>query len=67
MSNIVINTDKCKGCLLCIDVCPQNVIAVANYLNGAGIRVAQNSNNGKCTACRQCAVVCPDVAIEVYR
>lgn len=67
MSNIVINFDKCKGCLLCIDVCPQSVIIVAEKINKFGVRVAENSSNGKCTACRQCAVVCPDIAIEVYR
>ena len=68
---IKIDRDRCKGCHLCIDVCPRKVIEVSNELNKTGYAPAQfieNPEDGKgCTACTMCAVVCPDLAIEVYR
>ncbi len=68
---IVIDRERCKGCYLCIEVCPFHVIEVDTDLNRKGYRPALFkgvSEDGKgCTACTQCALVCPEVAIEVYR
>ena len=30
---IVVDTERCKGCQLCIIACPQKVIALANKVN----------------------------------
>jgi len=69
---IVIDRDLCKGCTLCIPVCPQKVIFVSDKLNKKGYSPAQfieHPGEGKkgCTGCTMCATVCPEVAIEVYR
>jgi len=68
---IVIDRELCKGCYLCISVCPQNVIATSEKLNQMGYRPAEfmeKGNKGKtCIACSTCATMCPDIAIEVYR
>jgi 2-oxoglutarate ferredoxin oxidoreductase subunit delta len=68
---IVIHRELCKGCGLCISVCPQKVITVSDDLNQIGYSPAQwleKSDTGKrCVACAACATMCPDVAIEVYR
>ena len=29
MANLTFQIDKCKGCGLCVDVCPKNVLALA--------------------------------------
>lgn len=35
---IVVNTDRCKGCSLCVVACPKNVIALsAKAVNGMAI------------------------------
>ena len=34
---IVVDTERCKGCQLCIIACPQKVIALANKVNLHGI------------------------------
>jgi len=70
---ITIDRDLCKGCYLCISVCPKNLIAVSEKLNQKGYYPAEytekdgEENDRKCTGCSLCAVTCPDIAIEVYR
>ena len=69
---IVIDRDRCKGCYLCIEVCPNQNIEVDTALNKKGYYPARFKENPKegekgCTGCAQCATVCPEVAIEVYR
>jgi 2-oxoglutarate ferredoxin oxidoreductase subunit delta len=64
---IVINANKCKGCGLCIDVCPQKLIELGDFFNNQGYRPATFKNSGKCKGCALCAIICPDIAIEVYR
>lgn len=70
---ITIDRELCKGCYLCISVCPDNLIIISDELNQMGYYPAEfTEENGKeedikCTGCATCALVCPDVAIEVYR
>ena len=63
---IVINTEKCKGCRLCVGVCPQDCIVISESSNGYGYLPAE-SNGGRCTGCAMCAVMCPEAVIEVYQ
>ncbi len=69
----MIHRDICKGCSLCISVCPRQVIAISSVLNEKGYYPAeflvteQSGEDLYCTACSSCAIICPDVAIEVYR
>ena len=63
---IVIDTERCKGCRLCITVCPKKNIVVAEESNKSGYFPAQ-AKNTDCTACMQCALVCPEASIEVLR
>lgn len=68
---IAINKELCKGCCLCISVCPSETIAITDKINQQGYYAAEfkeNTESGKgCIACLRCATICPDVAIEVYR
>jgi 2-oxoglutarate ferredoxin oxidoreductase subunit delta len=65
---IVIDSERCKGCELCVDACPQRVIRMSSSFNAAGYRPAQLADPaGACTGCCVCAIVCPDAAITVYR
>ncbi len=65
---VYIDQDRCKGCELCTTVCPQNVLAMADFLNSKGYHPATLVDpEGKCTGCAVCAVICPDVCITVYR
>ena len=70
---ITIERELCKGCYLCISVCPNQLISISSELNQMGYYPAQFTEadleleNHECTGCTTCALVCPDVAIEVYR
>jgi len=63
---IIINTELCKGCGLCVTVCPKNSIVISKQSNKTGYFPAQTSN-ADCTGCCLCAIICPEAIIEVYR
>ncbi|MDX1415348.1 MAG: ferredoxin family protein [Candidatus Promineifilaceae bacterium] len=65
---ILINTERCKGCELCIPACPPGVIKLSDLLNSYGYRPAMLFDpEQQCTGCALCATVCPDAAITVFR
>ena len=67
MARIKIDKDKCKGCMLCVVVCPRKLIAPSKKLNKLGMRYAEIVKKEGCTGCTLCAIMCPDVRIEVYK
>lgn len=69
---ITIDGSLCKGCYLCISVCPNECITISEESNEKGyhpatVKGAQDGTDRACTGCALCAVICPDIAIEVYR
>jgi 2-oxoglutarate ferredoxin oxidoreductase subunit delta len=57
----------CKGCGLCIDACPQGVMALdMERLTSKGYHPVMLVKEG-CTGCAICALVCPEAALTVYR
>lgn len=70
MGRVVIDSEKCKGCYLCVDVCPKKILKKSGEYNSKGIYpVVFEENSAKvCIGCAMCAKRCPDMAIvEVYR
>lgn len=66
MPKIIIDTDRCKGCNFCIDVCPRHLIKAAIRLNQKGYCVVKIEKPEECTGCQQCALICPEGAIEIF-
>jgi len=65
---IVIDEDRCKGCGLCISVCPSQILRQAEgRFNAKGYRPVEVINMDDCIGCAQCATICPDVVFTVYR
>ena len=61
-------TDRCKGCNLCVLVCPTNIIYLSKEdINTKGYPVAKVEEMDKCIGCSSCALMCPDNVITVYK
>ena len=58
ISRIEIESDKCIGCGICIDVCPHDVICINE-------EIAFLSNKNRCMECGACDKNCPTNAIQV--
>jgi len=63
---IKIDVERCKGCALCVQVCPKGCIAISTKSNKNGYFPAE-VQNGQCSGCSACAVICPETIITVYR
>ena len=68
MSRIIVDEGYCKGCGLCIDVCPKHIIVLdPDKITDKGYHPAVLTVESECTACLNCALICPEVAITVER
>lgn len=68
MSRIIVDESYCKGCGLCVDVCPRQIIALDQQkMTPKGYHPAALTDESQCTGCATCALMCPDVAITVER
>ena len=64
---IVVDSERCKGCGVCVASCPCEVLALSSEVNGKGYPVVWMARPDACTGCASCAVICPDSVIAVYR
>jgi 2-oxoglutarate ferredoxin oxidoreductase subunit delta len=68
MSTIIVDERFCKGCALCISVCPRDIIVLdPDKITDKGYHPAMLTDESRCTGCTVCALICPDVAITVER
>lgn len=65
MSEIEINQDWCKGCYICVDVCPKNVLESDQGTLLRGFHPVVVARPEDCTGCRLCELLCPDLAIAI--
>ncbi|MEF9950825.1 MAG: 4Fe-4S dicluster domain-containing protein [Mucinivorans sp.] len=64
---IVVDIENCKGCGVCVSVCPTKALALCGEVNGKGYNFSYLENPEACIGCAGCAIVCPDSVIEVYK
>ncbi|MBE6206536.1 MAG: 4Fe-4S dicluster domain-containing protein [Rikenellaceae bacterium] len=64
---VVVATERCKGCGVCVASCPCNVLELSSEVNGKGYRYVMMATPDACTGCASCAVICPDSCLVVYR
>jgi 2-oxoglutarate ferredoxin oxidoreductase subunit delta len=65
---VIINDAWCKGCELCVDVCPRpGVFAVSDEVNSKGYRRILIADLALCTGCGLCELMCPDIAITIKK
>jgi 2-oxoglutarate ferredoxin oxidoreductase subunit delta len=59
---VIIFATWCKGCRICVELCPTKVLAM-----GADEDMPRIVAPEKCTACHFCDTHCPDLALVVKR
>ncbi len=64
---VEVDTEKCKGCALCVEACPTNVLGIGKEVNVKGYNYTHMANPEDCIGCAQCSLVCPDSCLTVYR
>ena len=68
---VEVDQEKCKGCEVCVVVCPQGCIKLNRAVfNTRGFHPAEFIYQGKkggCTACGLCYMVCSDYAVTTIK
>lgn len=68
MNYVKIAADECKGCRVCVNVCPNRCLMIGTKINKLGYQYAVFHGYDTCTACGLCFFSCPEPgAITVYQ
>lgn len=62
---LFLQKNRCKGCEICIYICPRNILEKSEERNIAGHNPPSLISDGKCTFCHMCEYCCPDFSIYV--
>jgi 2-oxoglutarate ferredoxin oxidoreductase subunit delta len=60
-----LDAELCKGCGLCVSVCPKKVLELSTTVNIKGYYPAYQARPQDCITCAICCSMCPDVAITI--
>lgn len=59
-----IDIDRCKGCELCVEYCPTEVLELSSQFNPKGYHYPEVAGEN-CICCQACFTICPEFAIFV--
>jgi 2-oxoglutarate ferredoxin oxidoreductase subunit delta len=62
---IDIDTFLCKGCGICVEMCPRKVFEWSKELSEKGVHYPVPVHAENCVKCKLCELLCPDFAIAV--
>jgi 2-oxoglutarate ferredoxin oxidoreductase subunit delta len=65
MPKVRVLTEYCKGCGLCVSVCPVEGLEFSDELTSLAVYPPRQKADVRCTGCLGCTLICPDAAIEV--
>jgi len=65
MPKVKILRRYCKGCGLCVSVCPTGAMVLSNDIGQDGVRYAEVRGDEECKGCGLCYLMCPDAAVLV--
>ncbi|NVM56171.1 MAG: 4Fe-4S binding protein [Candidatus Helarchaeota archaeon] len=62
---LFLQKERCKGCNLCIEICPTKCLESSNELNSRIQYPPQLVDGKECKFCELCEITCPDFSIYV--
>jgi len=66
MGKLIIDFERCKGCSLCANACPKNLLKIDTArLNRKGYNPVILTDEDACIRCAMCATMCPDCVITI--
>ena len=65
MKKLHIHPKYCKGCQICVEMCPKQALKPSDKMNTKGYLLPIEDDMSRCNACRQCEILCPDFAIAI--
>lgn len=66
LGKIHLISDRCKGCNLCIEFCPQHVLEESKDFNTKGYhlpKLVEIPGEKECVGCGYCSLICPEFSI----
>lgn len=66
-TKIILDDRFCKGCNLCVQVCPQKLFSLGEKRSRGGYRMPEVGHEKECSGCLLCEMTCPDLALTVLR
>ncbi|MFA6385052.1 MAG: ferredoxin family protein [Candidatus Omnitrophota bacterium] len=67
MAKVEIDRERCKGCYLCVGICPKKSLVIEDTLNKKGYKPVGFKKGAECAGCCFCATMCPDCCIEISK
>ncbi len=64
-AHVTLDRERCRGCLLCLDICPNDLFVRDHQPNQAGALPAAMRYEEYCINCMRCVTICPDQAFNV--
>ncbi|WMJ83817.1 indolepyruvate ferredoxin oxidoreductase subunit alpha [Oscillospiraceae bacterium LTW-04] len=65
---LTFHQDLCKGCALCVSVCPKHILTLDNIItNAKGYHPVACIDESQCIGCASCARICPDSIITIKK
>jgi len=65
MNRLWLDERYCKGCLICVDVCPTRAIKASEEINTKGYYLPKENDMSLCKHCGLCELMCPDFALAI--
>ena len=65
MLKVQVLSEYCKGCGLCVTVCPVEALEFSEELSSLAVYPPRQKPGVECTGCLSCALICPDAAVEI--
>lgn len=65
--HLTFRQDRCKGCGLCVTVCPKHILTLDGSTNVKGYHPVSCTDEAACVGCASCAKMCPDSIITIHK